>query len=57
MNPQTWTVDSRRIVWTVSLDVPNTYCLYISGKLYSENMPFEIFYPLYKNAVAGELPL
>lgn len=56
MNPKTWTNDNRHIVWTVSLDVPDTYCLYIGGQLYSENMPFEIFYPLYKNAVDGKLP-
>lgn len=51
MNPKTWTNDNRPVVWTVSETDNNTYCLYVQGVLVGENLAFEEFYPLYKNAV------
>lgn len=51
MNPKTWTNDNRRVVWTISLDVPDTYCLYVQGVLTHENLTFEEWYPLYRKAV------
>lgn len=51
MNPKTWTNDNRRVVWTVSQTNPDTYCLYVQGILVGENLPFDTFYSLYRNAV------
>lgn len=50
MNPKTIN-DPRRIVWTVSEEVPDTYCLYVQGTLVHSNLPFEEFYPLYRGVV------
>lgn len=51
MNPKVWTHDNRPVVWTVSLDVPDTYCLYVHGVMIHENLTFDEFCPVYKNAV------
>ena len=50
MNPATIN-DPRRIVWTVSEEVPDTYCLYVQGTLVYANLPLDEFYPLYRRAV------
>lgn len=49
MNPKNIN-DSRPLVWTVSLEVPNTYCMYIDGVLVVNNCSFDTFYPLYRRA-------
>ena len=49
MNPKTIN-DSRPIVWTVSEEVPDTYCLYVQGTLVYANLPFEEFYAVYQQA-------
>lgn len=51
MNPKTWTKDSRPVVWTVSETNSDRYCIYVHGTLVHENLSFDEFYPLYKNAV------
>jgi hypothetical protein len=50
-NPATLN-DSRPIVWTVSIENHNLYCLYINGTLYVENITLDDFYPLYKRVAA-----
>jgi len=50
MNPKNIN-DPRPLVWTVSVEVPHTYCLYIDGSLVVNNCPLDEFYPLYRGAV------
>jgi hypothetical protein len=50
MNPKTIN-DPRMIVWTVSVEVPNTYCLYIGGELVVNNCSLDTFYPLFRRAM------
>lgn len=51
MNPKTWTKDSRKVVWTVSVNNDTLYCLYVHGVLTHEDLPFKAFYPLLKRTV------
>jgi hypothetical protein len=52
MNPKSIN-DSRPVVWTVSAEVPNTYCLYIDGTLVVNNCSLDEFYPLLRRAIQG----
>jgi hypothetical protein len=38
-------------VWTGSVEIPDTYCLYIDGNLVVNNCPLDEFYPLYRGAM------
>ena len=51
MNPKTWTKDSRKVVWTVSVNNDTLYCIYVHGVLTHEDLTFEEFYPLFKRTV------
>jgi hypothetical protein len=55
MNPKTWTQDSRRVVWTVSLNDSTLCCLYVQGVLVYEDVSLDDFYSLYNSAVAENL--
>jgi hypothetical protein len=49
MNPKIIN-DPRPLVWTISSEVRDTYCLYIDGVLVVNNSPLDEFYPLYRRA-------
>lgn len=51
MNPLFRVGDDRIVVWTVSENDPNLYCIYICSQLIHEDLPFDTFYSLYKNAL------
>lgn len=44
---KTWTQDHRYIVWTVN-ENRTGYDLYVGGILKYENLPLDVFYPIYK---------
>lgn len=52
MNPKILHNESRQVVWTISANNPELYCLYIGGYLYSENLSFNDFYPMYNRAIS-----
>jgi hypothetical protein len=52
MNPKTIN-DARAVVWTSSVEIANTYCLYIDGVLVLNSLPLDEFYPLLRRAIDG----
>ena len=47
-NMKRWTQDYRYIVWTVTDGTDDRYDLYVGGVLKYTNLPFSVFYPIYK---------